>query len=231
MIEIKQTLGNQVCVKLDQKNDVIETPSGLRLIIDTSYEVEKHLTRLGEVIKAPTTLLQRRSEIPWKTDIEIQDGDRVVMYFLAIQNCLAKEQKKYFRYGNDIYIFIKYHNIYARVRDGVITPINGYILVEPVDDPSEVAEKERLDKLNLTIIDSDKASNVDVVYGKIAHIGKPNEFYNHPFRSDDHYDLKMDDIVVMKRIRDIPVEYELHAKLDSGRKLYRVQRHDILAKL
>ena len=35
----------------------------------------------------------------------------------------------------------------------------------------------------------------------------------------------------MKRIRDIPVEYEYHAKMDGGRKLYRMQRHDILAVL
>jgi hypothetical protein len=33
----------------------------------------------------------------------------------------------------------------------------------------------------------------------------------------------------MKRISDIPAEYEYHAKMDGGRKLYRLQRHSIMA--
>ena len=70
---------------------------------------------------------------------------------------------------------------------------------------------------------------MDVTFGKVAYIGGKVEKYNSPYKSDNHCNVKVGDEIVMKRIRDIPVEYEYHAKLDGGRKLYRMQRHDILA--
>ena len=232
-MKIGETLGNNVMVKLDPSNDMVETESGFKLYIDTSYEPEKHIVRLGTVIKAPKRLYNRdfMGEVPWVTHPQIQDGDRVIMYFLAVQNCLSKEQKKFIREGDDFYIFIRYHNIYAVIRDDKIIPINGYVLVEPVEDPAKVRRKELAAKLDLILPEPKELSKTDCTYGKIAYIGEPNARYNHPQRSDEHYNLNVGDTIIMKRIRDIPLEYELHAKLDGGRKMYRMQRHDILAKV
>lgn len=227
----ERMIANNVMVQLDPSNEIIETRSGLKLYMDTSYEPEKHVVRIGEVTKAPDKLIQTKGSIPWETDVEIRDGDKVVMYFLAVQNCLAPERKNYIRKNGTVWIFIKYHNIYAAIRNGKIMPVNGYLLVEPVEDPEWIRRVEKAKMNNIDLPDLRKASNVNVVYGKIAYMGKPNRSYDSPYKSDDNYDLNIGDIVVMKRIRDIPVEYEYHAKIDGGRKLYRVQRHDILAVL
>jgi len=228
-MQIKQTLGNNLCVKLDPENNFIELKSGIKLDVDTSYEPEKHIVRVGEVIAAPTRLIQR--DLPWTTEVEILKGDKVFMYFLAVQNCLAPEKKNYYREGKDVYIFIKYHNIYAILRDGKIIPVNGYILVEPMEDPYWLRTQKRARMNHLELPDLRKYDKKTVVYGKVAYIGKPNIEYNHPYRTDEHVDVEVGDEIVMGRIRDIPVEYEYHAKIDGGRKLYRIQRHDIMAKL
>jgi hypothetical protein len=106
------------------------------------------------------------------------------------------------------------------------------MLVEPVEDPEWIRKKEKAAKVGLEIPDMREPNNTDVVYGKIAYIGKPNKSYiDNLYKDDNYYDLEEGDEVIMKRIRDIPVEYEYHAKIDGGRKLYRAQRHDVLAKI
>lgn len=230
-MEVKQTIGNNVCIKLDPENEFIKTKSGIKLFIDTSFEPEKHIVRVGEVVQTPTTLIQKKGEIPWNTDNEVQIGDRALLYFLAVQNCLAPEKKKYVREEKTIWIFIKYHNIYAVIRDEKIIPVNGYVLVEPVEDPEKIRIREDAKKKGIELVEFKELSKVDVVYGKIAYIGKPNRAYDSPYKSDEHYNLNAGDNVIMKRITDIPVEYEYHAKIDGGRTLYRVQRHQILAKI
>jgi len=226
-------IGNHVVVLLDPENKFIKTKSGIELYVDTSFEPEKHVVRTGTVIEAPTRLIyhHKKPSYPWKTKPELNAGDRVVMYFMAIQNCLAPEQKKYTREGDDVYIFIKYHNIYAIIEEGNIRPINGYVLVEPLEDPAWLEKKERFEKMNLNLPDLRKPSKTEVTYGKIAYMGAPNEIYADDYKSDQFHDEKVGDTIIMKRIRDIPVEYEYHAKMDGGRKLYRMQRHDILAVL
>ena len=62
-------------------------------------------------------------------------------------------------------------------------------------------------------------------------MGKPNFGYKDPNQSDYFIEVSPGDELILKRLRDIPIEYEYHAKLDGGRKLYRIQRHDILAVL
>ncbi|MBE3086025.1 MAG: hypothetical protein IMZ64_07395 [Bacteroidetes bacterium] len=227
-MKVRETLGNNVMVKLDAKNDYIETKSGLKLLLDTSFEPEKHVVRVGTVEALPKEL-QFKKEIPWETELELKIGDKVVMYFMAIQNCLSNEQKKYVQEGQDVYIFIKYHNIYAIIREKEIIPINGYVLVEPIEDPEWVRLNEQAAKSGLMIPDMRTPSRTHITYGKVIYLGKKIIRYADKNKSDNFYDIQEGDQVIMKKIRDIPVEYEYHAKIDGGRKLYRMQRHDILA--
>lgn len=221
--------GNRVMVKLDPENEFIITPSGTKLFVDTTFEPEKHVVRAGVVERIPRQLYF--NDAPWTTDMEIKVGDRVYMYFLAIQNCLAPERKQYIREGQTVWIFIKYHNIYCVEREGKIIPINGYILVEPMEDPAWIQQKEKMGKIGLDAPDLRGLSKTDVTYGRIAYLGKPNISYKDDYKRDTECDVKQGDAIIMKKIRDIPVEYEYHAKIDGGRKLYRIQRHDILATL
>ncbi|RLD59836.1 MAG: hypothetical protein DRI97_00105 [Bacteroidetes bacterium] len=230
-MKAKLTLGNNVIVKLDPDNKMIKTRSGLQLYVDTSFEPEKHVVRIGTVEAVPKELIYHhgKSGYPWKTTMELKVGDRVVMYFLAIQNCLRPERKTYWREGNTTWISIKYHNIYAIILDKDIQPINGYLFVEPVEDPEFLRMQKEYERIGMEQVDTRDLSKTDVTYGKIKYAGKPNQDYADDYKSDQFHDEYLGDTVVMKRIRDIPVEYEYHAKIDDGSKLYRIQRHDILA--
>lgn len=212
---------------MDPSLDFIKTKSGMKLYVDTSFEPEKHVVRIGTVMKAPDRIIDKQS--PWITDVEIKEGDRVVMYFLAVQNCMSPEKKTYWVEKGVVYIAIKYQNIYAVIEEGNVKPVNGYILVEPVEDPEWIRLKKLFAMRNMDVPDLRKNSNTNVTYGKIVYMGKPNLSYNDHYKSDEHHNEKVGDTVIMKRIKDIPVEYEYHAQIDGGRKLYRIQRHDILA--
>ena len=227
----KQTFGNNVLIKLDKVNDSIKLKNGTDLYVDTTFEPEKHITVTGEVFGIPSRLYYSgipNKGMPWKTPIEIKLGDRVVMYYLAVQNCFRKEMFRAIVEGEDRYIFIQYHNIYAIVRDGVLMPINGYVLVEPCENPEWNFTRERLNKLGLAAVKLNEKSNVDVVYGIVRYFGRPNDAYTDG-KSDDGVGVNYGDIVVMKRITDLPLEYDLHAKIDGGKKYWRTQRKNILA--
>jgi len=227
----KNTVGNTVMVKLDPENDMIETKSGFKIAIDTSFEPEKHTVRVGTVLSFPKKLIYNNTpdSMPWDTEMELQEGDRVIMYFLAVMNCLVKEKKAYIKEGKELTIFIKYHNIYAVIRDGKIIPINGYVLVEHMEDPAWIKLQEEAKKSGLEIPDLRKSSNTNACYGKIAYMGIPNKEYKEPNKSDVGITAKVGDSVIMKKVRDIPMEYDLHTRAPEGKKLYRIHRHDILA--
>lgn len=230
-MKLKNTVGNTVMVLLDPDNDHIELKSGGKLHLDTSFEPEKHIVRIGTVKSVPKSLVYVREggDTPWKTKMELEVGDKVVMYFLAVQNCLIPEKRAFIKNEEGTTIFIQYKNIYATIRNGNIIPVNGYVLVEPIEDPEWERKVNKAKELGLELVDNRKPSNTNVCYGRIAYMGEKNEEYFDLEKSDEGYSAKVGDVIVMKKIRDIPIEYEYHTKM--GRKLYRVQRPDILAVL
>jgi hypothetical protein len=228
-MKVKQTMGNHIMVKLDQENNVVKTKTGFTLYIDTTFEPEKHTVVTGTVIAIPKNLYAK--ELPWVTENELQVGDKVAMYYMAVMNCLSNERKKFIKEFRETFIFIAYSNIYAAVRKEQIIPINGYILAEPIPDPYFEKKKEEYLAKGIELVELETKKNKDVCFAKAVHVGKPNTSYKDPNQSDDHINVQPGDDLILKRLRDIPIEYEYHAKLDGGRKLYRIQRHDILAVL
>lgn len=224
-----RTFGNNVLVKLDEDNDKYKYPSGLEIYIDNSFEPEKHITVTGEIYGIPKKLKYNgQGGISWDTDIEIQIGDKVVMYYLAVINAFKAESCKAIFEGTDKYVFISYESIYAVIRDGVIIPVNGYCLVEPCENPAWARLQERMKLLGLEAVQLNNKNNTDVVYGIARYVGKPVMEYIGG-RTDKGVDVNPGDTVVMRRISDVPVEFDMHAKLDGGKKYWRVQRRNILA--
>jgi hypothetical protein len=224
---------NLVKVKLDPENNKLLLKSGVEVYIDNTFEPEKHLVLLGTVESLPQQLSysDKGKKMPWLTDMELQVGDKVVMYYLGVFNCISKERKHYIKEGENTWIFIKYELIYALSRDGEIIPVNGYLLAEPREDPEWERKVMEAEEHNFVMPDLREPSKTHVAYGEIAYVGKPNKMYVNKNFSDDHVEVSPGDKIIMKRVRDIPVEYEYHTKMDGGRKLYRLQRHDILAVL
>ena len=228
-----RTFGNNVMIKLDPDNDSIKFKNGVEIYIDTTFDPEKHATVTGEIYGLPQKLKytgKANNGMPWKVPVQLKIGDRVVVYYLAIVNAFRPESYKAIIEKDDKYVFTGYQNIYALIRDGQIIPINGYCLIEPCENPDWIRKQERMKKIGLEAVRLTDKNNTDVVYGIARYVGDPVEEYAGG-RSDDGIDVKPGDTVVMRRISDIPVEFDLHAKLDGGKKYWRVQRRNILAVL
>lgn len=226
-----RTLNNYILVNLDNENDRIVLKNGETLYIDNTFEPEKHSVVTGTVAAIPKWVRYSRkgNRLPWETNLEIKVGDRVVMYYLAVQNSLRPENKRFIKENGKTSIFITYNAIYAIINDtNNITPINGYIFGEPVPDPFFEKKVKQLEELGLKAVVLKDKSDKNVVFAKIVFIGEKNDTYYQPGLTDDGCDIKAGDIVVLKKIRDISAEYEYHAKIYNGKKLYRFQRHDIL---
>lgn len=233
-MERKRTMNDLVMIKLDPENDSIKLRNGFELFVDTTFDVEKHATVTGKVFGLPSHLQysgKANIGMPWLTPMELQYGDDVIFYYLSVINALKPDSRRYVLEGKDRYVFIPYQFIYAMVRDEKLTPLNGYCLVEPVEDPAVVAERERFKKLGLEQVVLRKDSITNVVYGKVKYVGIPNRAYVDPDQSDEGVDVSVDDIVISKKVSDIPMQFELHQKVNEGKKLLRIQRRNIFAKL
>lgn len=230
-MEPKMTFNNNVLIKLDPENNFIKLKNGTDLYIDTSFEPEKHATITGVVMGLPKKLYYTgvpNVGMPWKTEMELKIGDRAICYYLSVLNALRPESMKAFIEGDDRYVIIQYQNIFAVVRHGAIIPINGYCLVEPCENPIKKELQDRMAKSNLVMVNIDKPSNTNVVFGKVKYTGRPNEEYSDG-SSDEGVEINNEDMVIMHKITDIPLEYDLHAKIDGGKKYWRIQRRRVLA--
>ena len=223
---IREMCANRVIVKLDPENDRIG-----KLFIDTSFEPEKHITVTGEIAAIPKSLYftGNPNGMEWETDLEVKVGDRVVVYYMAVVNALARESSSVVIEDGVRYIPVRYQNIYAILRENEVIPINGYCLVEPIDSDEIKGIKNRLAAQNLILPEKERKSNHDVVYSRVVYLGKPNKRYINKDATDETVDVKVGDQIVTSKITDIPLEYEMHRKVDKSRVLFRVQRRNILA--
>jgi hypothetical protein len=221
-------------IKLDPEYDSIKLKNGFELYVDLSFDPEKHATVTGEIYGLPSHLQytgQPNVGMPWQTPMELKFGDTVIMFYLAVMNALDKRNPRYIVEGSDRYVMISYENIYACVRDGKVIPINGYVLVEPIENPAVTAERERMAKIGLKAIIARKDSAVNVVYSKVKYMGTPNRDYPDEGHTDDGVDIAVGDVIVSKKVSDIPLQYELHQRVNEGKKLFRIQRRNVFAKL
>jgi hypothetical protein len=233
-MDYKTTLNDLVFIKLDKENDSIRLKNGCELYVDCAFEPEKNASVTGTVYGVPSHLHYTGKVnigMPWLCDMEVNYGDKVILYYLSVINALKPQNKKYIIEGKDRYIFVNYSSIYAVYGDNFVKPINGYCLIAPVEDPSITAEKERMKKIGMELIVGAKRNSKDVIYGKVKYLGKPNREYADKEQSDTGIDISIGDIVVIRKTADIPLQYELHQQVNDGKKLYRVQRKNIFAKM
>lgn len=233
-MEYKRTLNNLVLVRLDKENDSIKLKNGFELFVDLTFEPEKHATITGTVWGLPSHLKysgRPNLDMPWKCDMELSFGDRVVFYYLSVMNAFKPENRKYVLEGDDRYVMIPYDKIYAVFGEGFVRPINGYCLVQQIPDPEQERQRTRLLTVGLQPVFFQKKSNTHVTFAKIKYMAPPITEYVDENSSDEGVDVEVGDIVVLKKTYDLPLEYDLHAKIDKSSKLLRVQRRNILAKL
>lgn|GEM_PF-2541039 len=234
VMNYKRTLPNTVMIKLDAENTSIKLKNGFTLYVDDTYERERNITVTGIVYGLPSYLRYTgvpNKGMPWDCDMEVELGDHVVVYYLAVVNALNPQFRKYIIEDGERYVFVSYENIYCKYGDDFITPINGYILVEPSEDPAIQLEKERMKKVGLERVVLNTQSNTKVSYGIVRYVGNPNRGYCDPEYTDEGVKVTDCDLIMLKKINDIPLQYPLHSKIDGGKLFWRVQRRNILGKL
>lgn len=108
-----------------------------------------------------------------------------------------------------------------------IIPINGYCIIEPVIGEEYEKSEKQYKKAGLDIPQGLKGK-FSTKYGIVKYLGKSNRNYRTK-DSDDGCNIKIGDKVIMRKIADIPLEYEYHATFDGRKKYFRVQRRYITA--
>lgn len=204
---------NLVLVKVYQDTNI--TPGGIH-VGDKQWEPANHAERVFEIIQVPKSLKfdpnDHERSMMWKTDIEIKEGDIAWCDYLLALNAWR------FEYKGEEYRTIPYSAIYVVKRKKAIIPCNGYCLFEPAYKYSKFMDYVKKD--------------VDLRFGTVKHIGKPNQDYIHDkkynrklrhSRSDYGVDIKVGDVVIFDKSQKIVVmlESQEHATFDNG-KPYRV---------
>lgn len=233
-METKRTLNDFCLIKLDKENDSIRLKNGTDLFIDTTFDPERHTTVTGKIWGLPTHLTYfgiANKGMPWQTPLEAKIGDGVILYYLSVMNALKPKEGRHFIEDGERYVLIPYQYLFVLIRDEKIIPINGYCLIEPVEDPTITQEKDRMKKLGMELVVGGSRSSTNVTYGIVRYAGIPNRQYVDEGHTDEGVDIVVGDVVVIRRTNDIPLQYNLHQKINDGKALYRVQRRNILAKI
>jgi hypothetical protein len=246
-----------VLVAPQMRNDKILLSNGKELLIDTSFARGEHAEIVCDVMAIPVEKVKRMEKLAfdWECDIDIKVGDEVYCdyRFVNLEMDDSKTQNVFYINGRRC-IIIHYKHIFVAKRnkktekfvfkDGgkafeLITEIimlNGYILLEPYKNKNiQFTETEK----QLYSFEQKGGKVPDFVWdrmpcrmGIVRYIGKPNKRYmTQKSKWSDSFDIKVGDTVVFLPERDIFLEYSLHAKLEGKKQFFRVQNHDIIAKI
>ena len=211
-------INNNVLCKRVYNNIKDQTKGGLWKVAE-SYNRDQFLTqnaeRIYEVAARPEFLNKKNT--PWETDVEIREGDKIIVVFHPTlkANVIIDD-------NGDEYRFIPYHSIIAKINNDKLEPINGYIIFTPVYEKIETSLHSEFIK-----------PKIDYTQGKIAFLSNPNKQYylnneQDYDRSDYGIDIKIGDTVkflLKHNLYAIKLEDELHRKLDE--EYYCCHRHRI----
>jgi co-chaperonin GroES (HSP10) len=248
MIESIKPISNQVLIRLTRKGDEIELANGHKLHLDVSYNEEEHRPVVGEVIAVPAKLTFKDGDLstmPWKTEMQLQKGDIVIMRRPAVSSCFVQNSGRIIEQDGEQYLFIKYSDIILAKRqlsrakepyqvvgvDGkamAVIMLNGFILLEP--DEEEYKTFLELPK---------SVRRLSKLTGTVRYLGMPNLAYqtmvdttgqDTTLPPDYYFDIKVGDKVVFHKAADIPLEQDLHQSFEGrDKKYFRCQRHKLLA--
>lgn len=208
---------NFILIRPDADND-----RAGNFYLDTSMRKFTHTSVIGTVVSVPAELIyygreaheirskgrirsQKEQDMlgfynqystAFDVPVEVKEGDRVMYKTLAVDSAPVK---------GDI-VPIRYDNLILRFNNGIY-PLNGYVLVEPVETDwmgEAVEAKGR---------------------GIVAHVGCQVRHYR-DFPTVKDYRLETGEEVMYMNTYNIPVEHSLHQKLDK--RYFYMHRRNIL---
>lgn len=217
-------ISNYVLVRPLRKDNELVLSDKQTIFIDPSWEREKHAPSAGIVIKTPAGIYfndkDANSTAEYETDQELLEGDTVVFHYLCFQTAI--ERRQCFTIDGEIYLLIKYDQIFLAKRGDNVIPINGWLIIEPDDEDINIG----------TLIKPDQLLNrKSLTHGTIRFAGSMVRAYASVYTKDKPFDtdeVSIGDHVTFSKEDSIPLQYELHQIIEKGKVLYRAQRKDIL---
>lgn len=214
-------LFNNVLIKFDEEPEEIEV-SGVSLKIDTSFNKMQHQVTTGTVMALPQRLYFDRTNVvksvEYDVDMELQVGDRVIMSYLSYGEAIKNA-------SIDGCHYVRYDEIHVILRGDQVIPINGLVLIEPINmtESNEVKEVSKF----LILPDYVKIQKSET-RGIVRYKGKPVKRYlldrfDTIYESED--DVQVGDYVYFSPNYAVPLQYDMHKSLPIT--LYRMRRKDI----
>lgn len=126
-------VNNHVLVLTEDKFSGFRTKGGIDVVNLTTddtwgdsnqFTVSEFAMRRGQVILAPKTIT--KGSFSYETECEVQTGDIVFWNLASFQGHIP------LKHDGKLYLMVDYHEILAYLRDGELTPVNGFGLFKPV---------------------------------------------------------------------------------------------------
>lgn len=207
-------INNRVILRIDHDPENERSEAGL-IMGSTSWEHTEHLCRFGTVVSVCDRLYEREYNgfgIEWGTSIEVEIGD--VCYFTKME----ADNATLFKKDGAYYLIADYAELILRIRDGVYYPLNGYIILDKIE------ETDTSDWLNL---DFTKKHNKKK--GIVRWVGKKLDYYFPKSSNIVELDCVEGDSVLFSLSGFTSLEDKRYAKLDDT--LGYLQRRWIVAKI
>jgi hypothetical protein len=184
--------------------------------LNTSYEQGYHQPVRGEVVEVCERLDYRmdRTTLDWKTEMELQKGDQVVINYNEAFTANSGKYPRYVVVGGERLLIVRYDRVYAARRGDEVIALNGYNLVERMDPQ---------DLVNYEMAHMRKRKH-DRTFGIVRHVAKRLGEYKYLPGAVDDFDVEVGDIVVIHKNADLLVESPNHFNFFPGVQMMRIQR-------
>lgn len=142
-------VNNKVLVGVEDTFEGFQTKGGIHLVNLTEpdswgdshqYNISEFVMRHGKVLLTPEVIT--KGTFSYETDCELVGGDTVWWNLISFQQHIPLIYKK------KLMLMVDYHEILARKREEVITPINGMGLFTPVRKTSTALMYSRTEKFS-----------------------------------------------------------------------------------
>lgn len=143
--------------------------------------------------------------VPAKDGGGIEVGDYIYFHYLTVDTCL--KLRKYVTVGRQVYFPVPVASVFVSTRGGKVI-CHGYALVEPIEDVVQGA----------VLMPRTNKKDHNTKEGVLRH--KPQGWKS----------AEVGEHVVFATAADVPLEYDLHRTFDGGKRYFRIQESNILAK-
>ena len=200
--------------------------NGGELLIDPSFEPEKHYRVSGIVKAVPESLYFNPTDMEFSMEFDVsmdlKVGDNVFFHYLQMDRAIKEELL--IEIDGKQHIYIRYDSCFCAFRGEEVVMLNGWMLLEPYGTEEQIQS----DFLDLQL--RTRKTKPHPLKGKILHASSPVKTYlwgKH--EKDDGIDIEEGDVVSFLPYSNIPPEYGLHESL--GKVFYRTQRKELLTKI